>query len=137
MAKFEGRIVVITGSDSGIGQSMAEEFAREGADIAISFHTDQTSAKKTQALVAGAGRGAIVRQVDVRLEASVAELFEAVDRELGRPDILVNNAGVGAGGAMVAETSTQEFDNVLKTDMYGPFFCCPEFIRRRQDVGRG
>jgi glucose 1-dehydrogenase len=137
MSKLKGRIVVITGSDSGIGQSVAEEFAREGADIAITFHTDQTGAQKTQALVAAAGRAALVRRVDVRLEASVAELFEAVDRELGRPDILVNNAGVGAGGALVAETSTQEFDNVLKTDLYGPFFCCREFIRRRQDVGRG
>ncbi len=135
MSKLEGRIAIITGSDSGMGQSMAEEFAREGADIAISFHTDEAGAKRCQALVAAAGRRSIVQQLDVRVEASVATLFEAVDRELGTPDILVNNAGIGASGSKVAETTTEEFDNVLKTDLYGPFFCCREFIRRRQKMG--
>ena len=55
-AKLEGKIAIITGSDSGIGQAMAEEFARAGAEIAISFHTDSEGAEKSRKLVAAAQR---------------------------------------------------------------------------------
>ena len=131
---LEGKIALITGADSGIGQAIAEEFAREGADIAEMFHSDR------------AGRGDWPTRrgpkppngrasVDVRDETSVAALFEAVARDLGTPDILVNDAGVGGGGTSVAETKTEEFDRVIKTDLYGPFFCSREFIRRRQAAG--
>ena len=64
-------------------------------------------------------------------------MFDAACRELGAPDILVNDAGVGSGGASVAEMATEEFDRVIKTDLYGPFFCCRAFIRRRQAAGGG
>ncbi|HKF96544.1 MAG TPA: glucose 1-dehydrogenase [Gammaproteobacteria bacterium] len=137
MSKLEGKIAIITGSDSGMGQAMAEAFAREGADVAISFHTDEAGAEQSRALVMAAGRRAIVRQLDVTSEVSVAALFEAVDRELGLPAILVNNAGIGAGGSTVAETTTAQFDTVVKTNLYGPFFCCREFIPCRQSAGSG
>lgn len=135
MLKLDNKIVLITGSDSGMGQAMAEEFARAGADIGITYHTDHAGAEESRRRVDAAGKRAIVRQVDVRDEASVAALFDAVTRELGVPDILVNDAGVGSGGASVAEMTTEEFDRVIKTDLYGPFFCSREFIRRRQAAG--
>ncbi len=92
-------------------------------------------AEETGRRVEAQNRRTIVRQVDVRDETSVAALFEAVARDLGTPDILVNDAGVGGGGTSVAETKTEEFDRVIKTDLYGPFFCSREFIRRRQAAG--
>src|SRR5437764_8895400 len=98
MLKLEGKIALITGADSGIGQAIAEEFAREGADIAVTFHTDRAGAEETRRRVEAQNRRAIVRQVDVRDEPSVTALFEAVAGELGIPDILVNDAGVGGGG---------------------------------------
>src|SRR5438094_5765092 len=131
MAKLDNKIAVITGSDSGMGQAIAEEFAKAGADVAVTFHTAEESRCRVQA----AGRRAIVRQTDVRDEKSVARLFEAVSSELGTPDILVNDAGVGSSGANVAEMTTDEFNLVIKTDLYGPFFCCREFIRRRKAHG--
>lgn len=134
---LDGRVAVITGSDSGMGQAMAEAFAAEGADIAVTFHSDEDGAQATARQVKVAGRRALVQQVDVRDEGSVARLFENVDRELGVPHILVNNAGIGAGGTPVEETSTEAFDSVVKTDLYGPFFCCREFIRRRRHAGGG
>ena len=79
----------------------------------------------------------MVRQLDVRDEESVAPCSRRPIRELGAPDILVNDAGVGSGGASVAEMATEEFDLVIKTDLYGPFFCCRGFIRRRQAAGGG
>lgn len=137
MPKLQDKIAVITGSDSGMGQAMAEEFAKEGAHVAVIFHTDEAGAQETRRRVEATGQRSFVRQVDVRDEASVAALFEAVERELGTPDILVNNAGVGSSGSTVAETKTEEFDKVIRTDLYGPFFCCREFIRRRKAVGPG
>ena len=137
MPNLDNKIALITGSDSGMGQAMAEEFAKAGAHVAVTFHTDEAGAEESRRRVQAAGRRAIVRQTDVRDEKSVARLFEAVSGELGIPDILVNDAGVGGSGASVAEMTTEEFDLVIKTDLYGPFFCCREFIRRRQPAGGG
>lgn len=137
MAKLDNKIALITGSDSGMGQAMAEAFAQAGANIIITFHTDEAGAEESRRRVQAAGRKAMVRQTDVRDEKSVARLFEAVGSELGVPDILVNDAGVGNGGARVGEMTMEEFDLVIKTDLYGPFFCCREFIRRRQSATGG
>jgi len=112
------KIAIITGTDSGMGPAMMEELAKQGADIAVSFHTDEVGAEESQARVAAVGRCAIVQQLDVRDGVSVTFLFEAVNRAVGAPDILVNNTGIGAGGSAVAETTTEEFDNVIKTDLY-------------------
>ena len=76
-----------------------------------------------------------MRQVDVKDEASVGEMFEAAERELGTPHILVNKASMGASGTAVADTGTQRFDSVVRTDVYRPFFCCREFMRRRRAAG--
>jgi glucose 1-dehydrogenase len=135
MKKLENRIALITGSDSGMGQAMAEIFAGEGADVVVTFHTDQAGAEETRRKVEAAGRRAMVRRLDVRDEADVAALFEAVETEFGTPDILVNNAGMGSSGSDLADTPAEDFDRVIKTDLYGPFFCCREFIRRRRVAG--
>jgi glucose 1-dehydrogenase len=133
--KLEHCIAVITGSDSGMGRAIAEAFAREGSDVAVTFHTDEEGARQTAAHVEAAGRHSLVRKLDVQNERSVAELFDCVGQELGAPHILVNSAGRGSTGKPVAETSAQEFDSVVRTDLYGPFFCCREFIRHRQAMG--
>jgi glucose 1-dehydrogenase len=133
--KLDGRVAVVTGSDSGIGQAVAEAFSLEGADVAITFHGDRAGAEATARQVEAAGRRSIVQRVDVRDENSVAELFKAIDRELGTPHILVNNAGKGSGGTPVVDTRTKDFDDVIRTNLFGPFFCCREFIRRRQSAG--
>lgn len=134
MSKLAGKIAVITGADSGMGKAMAAVFARQGAHVAITYHSDQQGAQDTLEQVRNAGGRGLVRQVDVRDEHSVSALFKAVDEELGTPDILVNNAGTGKSKP-ITELTTEEFDLVIKTDLYGPFFCAREFIRRRQQAG--
>jgi glucose 1-dehydrogenase len=64
-----------------------------------------------------------------------SRVFEAVCCQLGTPDILVNDAGASGSGASVAERTTDELDRIIKTGLYGPSFCCREFIRRRQAAG--
>jgi glucose 1-dehydrogenase len=133
--KLDGRVAIVTGSDSGMGQAIAEAFALEGASVAVTFHTDEAGAKSTVAQVKAAGRRGMIQRLDVANEASVAGVFEAVSHELGEADILVNSAGRGSGGKPLSQTSTEEFDTVLRTDLYGPFFCCREFVRRREAAG--
>lgn len=137
MGKLDKKLALITGSDSGMGQAMAEEFAKAGAAVVITYHSDQDGAEETCRRVEAAGARAMMRQVDVQDEKSVTGLFEAVAKEFGPPDILVNNAGVGAGGVNVADLTAADFDRVIKTDLYGPFYCCRDFIRRRQKAGGG
>jgi glucose 1-dehydrogenase len=133
--RLKDRVAIVTGSDSGIGQAIAEAFALEGADIAVTYHTDEAGAAATAAQVKAAGRRAVTHRLDVTSEHSVADLFALVDRTFGGADILVNSAGLGSKGASIVDTNAEEFDAVVRTDLYGPFYCCREFARRRKAAG--
>jgi glucose 1-dehydrogenase len=137
MGRLEDKLVLITGSDSGMGQVMAEEFAKEGADVVVTYHTDEAGAHETRRRVKAFGQHAMVQRLDVQDEENVASVFKSTERHFGIPDILVNNAGTGGTGTNVADTDAEAFDRILKTDLYGPFFCCREFIRLRQAAGGG
>ncbi|SKA27786.1 SDR family NAD(P)-dependent oxidoreductase [Consotaella salsifontis] len=135
--RLAGHIALVTGSDSGIGRAIAEELASEGADVAVTYHSDQDGAEETLRGVKGHGRHGIVVKIDVTDEKSVAEAFNKITSELGVPDILINNAGRQTPGTPVIDLETKDFDAVLKTDLYGPFFCCREFIRLRKSADGG
>jgi glucose 1-dehydrogenase len=136
MSGLDGRIALVTGSDSGIGQAIAEELARDGADIVVTYHTDQAGAEETRRRVEACGRRAIVQALDVTDEGSVRAVFDTAANALGEPDILINNAGLDGAKKPIEETSTEDFDQMIKTDLYGPFFCTREFVRRRERNGK-
>jgi glucose 1-dehydrogenase len=133
--RLKDKVAVITGSDSGIGRATAEAFAREGADVAITYFHDRAGAEETKKKVEAAGRKAIVVQVDQRDPRQVEQLFCATEEQLGTPFVLVNNAGVDSTGKQVADMPLADWDNEMKTNVYGPFYCCQQFIRRRRAVG--
>lgn len=135
--KLAGSVAVVTGSDSGIGQAIAAELAIAGADVCVTYHTDEDGAKETRGMVEAAGRRAIVMQVDVREEREVEKMFDRTIRDLGVPGILVNNAAVNADGTHVVDMDTEDWDTVLRTNLYGPFFACRRFIRERREAGGG
>lgn len=137
MGRLEGKAALITGSDSGIGQATAIEFAREGADIIVTYHSDQEGAEETLQKVKNAGREGIIIQTDTRSEKEVEEMFDQAIAEFETLDILVNNAGINAAGIHVADMSTEQWDNTLKTDLYGYFFCARRFIRLCKKEGSG
>lgn len=91
--KLKDRVAIITGADSGIGQATAIAFAKAGADVVITYRTDEEGAKKTAKSVTDAGRKALVVQTDVGDESQVQNLFDKTLSEFKRLDILVNNAG--------------------------------------------
>ena len=135
--KLAGNTAIVTGADSGIGQAIAAELALAGADVCVTYHTDEDGANETRGMVESAGRRAIVLQVDVREEREVERMFDRTIEEIGVPDILVNNAAVNADGTHVVDMDTDAWDTVLRTNLYGPFFACRRFIRERRANGGG
>jgi glucose 1-dehydrogenase len=132
--KLSGKIAVVTGADSGIGQATAIAFAAQGADVVVPCHVDEAGAHKTQAAVEAQGQRAIVVPLDVTNEDSVEAMFDAAIEAFGTVDILVNDAGVDASGIRVADLDTATWDKAIKTNLYGYFFCCRRFIRIRQNA---
>ncbi|HLV13103.1 MAG TPA: glucose 1-dehydrogenase [Trueperaceae bacterium] len=135
--RLDKQVAVVTGSDSGIGQAIAIEFAREGADVAVTYHTDEDGARETERLVLDAGGRAIVLRVDVTSEEQVEGLFAETLRRLGTPSILVNNAGMGGPGDEVADLPTQAWRRVIETNLFGPFYGCRRFVALRREAGGG
>lgn len=128
--RLAGAVALISGSDSSIGRATAIAMARAGADIAVTWFMDQGGGEETCQAVRQLGRRALLLQLDVRDLQSVARVFEEVQAQLGVCALLVNNAGVNAGSHMVQEMTAEEWDDTLKTDLYGPFYCCQQFLRR-------
>jgi glucose 1-dehydrogenase len=127
--RLQGEIAVVTGSDSGIGQAIAFAFAKEGADVAITYLHDKEGAERTRHEIEATGRRAFLSHLDVRDPGLVAGYFKEVQEQLGTPTILVNDAGVDAGGKPVKDMSLEHWDNIIRTNLYGPFFTCQQFIQ--------
>ncbi|WP_328466279.1 SDR family oxidoreductase [Actinoplanes sp. NBC_00393] len=124
--KLTGRKAVITGGDSGIGRAVAIAFAREGADVLISYLPEEESdAQDTAQWIEKAGRKAVTVPGDIRDEAHCRAIVDRARQELGGVDILVNNAAyqmAQPGG--ITEITDEQFDRVMKTNLYAMFWLC-------------
>ncbi|KUN35538.1 NAD(P)-dependent oxidoreductase [Streptomyces longwoodensis] len=122
--RLEGRKTVITGGDSGIGRAVALAFAREGADVLFT-HLDEEAedAEETTRLVREAGRKAVAVSCDIREEANCRALIDRAVEEFGHIDVLVNNAAYQMSQPDGIEAiTTEQFDRVLRTNLYGMFW---------------
>jgi len=133
--RLHGKVALITGSDSGIGQASAVEFAKEGAGVVVHYLNDADGAAHTRAEVEAAGQRAVVVQADISDEKQVESMFDEAVEGFGTLDILMNNAGVDASGKPVAELPTETWDRAIRTNVYGPFFCCRRFVQLRSAAG--
>jgi glucose 1-dehydrogenase len=129
MKILEGKVALVTGSDSGIGKAIAIEFARQGAKVIVTYHSDDTGAEEVRREAAATGSEAILVKLDVSDEKSVAGAFDEIFSKFGSMDILVNNAGVNGSNIPVAEMPTEVFDKTIKTNLYGTFFCSRRFVQ--------
>ncbi|MBD1913988.1 MULTISPECIES: SDR family oxidoreductase [unclassified Leptolyngbya] len=127
--KLANEVAIVTGSDSGIGQATAVAFAREGADVAVTYLEDQKGAEHTVQLIEEAGQKAALVHLDQAQPKSVEQLFQTVKDKLGIPTVLVNNAAVSSVSTPVKDMSFEDWDHAIKTNLYGPFLCCQQFIR--------
>jgi glucose 1-dehydrogenase len=106
--------------------------------IAINYYKDKKAASKTLQLVKENGSNGIIYQADVCDYKEVQNLYKEVTKDLGIPYILVNSAGINATGTHIIDMAVETFDRTLKTDLYGTFYHCKEFIAiRKAEGGKG
>lgn len=122
--KLEGKRAVITGADSGIGRAVAIAFAREGADVLISYlPEEEEDAQATVGHVERAGRRAVAVPGDIRSEEHCQEVVDRAVAELGGIDVLVNNAAYQmAQENGIFDITTDQLDRVMKTNIYAMFW---------------
>lgn len=121
--RLAGKRALITGGDSGIGRAVALAFAREGADIAISYlPEEQADADETAELVRDAGRAAVLLPGDIRDEQHSIDIVEQTVKQLGGLDVLVLNAAYQENRDGLESLPTEEFDRVFKTNLYAPLW---------------
>ena len=132
MNQLAGKIALITGASSGIGEGVAKGFAREGASLVLVARRLDELEKLAASLP-----NAIAIQVDVTQEEQVQKAFATTMEKLGRLDILVNNAGVFDGGPL-HELSLEAWEKVMSVNLRGPFLCTKEAMKimREQKGGR-
>ncbi|QEV16703.1 SDR family oxidoreductase [Streptomyces alboniger] len=123
---LKDRKVLLTGGDSGIGRAVALAFAREGADIVFThLPSEAGDARETARLVEDAGRQVFAVPCDIREEEQCRRLVERAVTEFGRIDILVNNAAYQMSQPEgIGDISTEQFDQVVRTNLYGMFWLC-------------
>ena len=122
--KLNGMKALITGGDSGIGRAVAIAFAREGADVLVSYLNEHEDAKETARWVEKAGRKAVVVPGDIQDEEHCKKLVEQAVRELGGLDILVNNAAHQKTYESLQDLTTEDLDETFRTNIYAMFFLC-------------
>src|SRR5258707_2234982 len=120
--RLQGRKAVITGGDNGIGRAVALAYAREGADVLISYLDEEEDAKETQRLVVEAGRKAVLIGGDIQHPAHCRKIIDRAVSELGGVDILVNNAAHQASFKDIADISDDEWELTFKVNIHSMFY---------------
>ena len=119
-----GLATIITGADSGIGKAAAIAFAREGADVLISYLDESDDARSTVEVIEGEGRRAIAVPGDLQDEAHCRRLIEQARDEFGRIDVLVNNAAFQERRDRIEDIPTEEWERTLRTNLTATFWLC-------------
>jgi len=131
LGRLKDKVAIITGGDSGIGRAVAIAFAREGADVAISYlPEEENDARDTCKWVEEAGRKSMSLPGDLRNEQHCDEIIDSVFKQFGRLDILVNNAAFQSTHEDIAEITTEVFDRTFKSNVYAMFWLCRAALPR-------
>ncbi len=133
--QLRGKTAVVTGSSRGFGAEIARTFAREGANVVISYHRDQEGEDELAAEVAREVGAEVVVPFDVRERDSVRALMTRAAERHGSIDVLVNNAGVNVVGDF-DQITEEQWDTVIDTNLKGVFLCCQEALPHLPDGGR-
>jgi len=120
--RLKGKVALITGADSGIGRAVAALFAREGADIAISYLCEHDDAAKTREIVENEGRKAIVLPGDLGDKDVCNKVVAETVAKLGRLDILVNNAGEQHPDKDITDITEEQLKRTFQTNVYSMFY---------------
>jgi glucose 1-dehydrogenase len=133
--RLQGKVALVTGGDQGIGRGIALRLAKEGADVAIGFRSNQEGADETTHEIRKLGHKFVAVQGDVGEVEDGRRLVSETIKELGRIDILINNAGLERH-ADFWETTEQDFDLVLNVNLKGLFFITQAVVRHLMETKR-
>lgn len=129
--RLKDKVCVITGSSSGIGESIARGYAKEGAKVVITYSTQKANAEQI-----GKEIGAeLILHLDVRDRETIKKAFKEINDKYGHINVLVNNAGVNKTADFDKQTD-EEWDEVIDVDLTGPFRCSQEVLPYITDYGR-
>jgi glucose 1-dehydrogenase len=144
---LQGKVAVVTGGSSGIGQAIAIRLGEEGVDVAINYVGRPQGAEETKEAIehgveicmkqmSAAGTRPILVEADVSDEDAVTQMFHQVHGEYGRIDFLINNAGIQIA-ADTDELSARDFDKVVAVNLRGAFLCAQQAVRHFLGNGGG
>ncbi len=135
MGALDGKIAIITGAGSGIGRASAKRFAAEGAKLVIGDKTE--AVHETAKMVADAGGTVTALQIDAGVEADVKKLVETALSTYGGLDVAFANAGIGGGMAGIFDLTPEEWTEILRVNLIGPWLMAKHAGKAMADAGKG
>ncbi len=132
---LKGKTALVTGSSSGIGEAIAMLFGKEGANVIVTYNSGKDRGEAVAQKINALGVNAKAYQLNAADEENVKQVFAEINKEFGDLTILVNNAGINGDGTYIEDMSTDKWDKVIKTNLYGPFFCTREFLQMKKKYG--
>lgn len=136
MDRVKGKVAIVTGGASGIGEATAILLAKEGAEVAVVDITDDAGKAVVDKINKSGGKAAYWH-MDVSDEQEVKKVFAEVNEKYGKVNILVNNAGIAGSQTPTHELPTEEWQRVIDIDLNGVFFCTKHVINYMKKAGGG
>ena len=136
MASITGKVAIVTGASHGIGETVAQFVAREGAKVVVNYAGSAELAQEVVTKIESQGGQALAIQADVSKASDVEQLFEQTLSKFGQLDILINNAAWKPEDASLVETSETDFERTFAINVRGIFLCCKEAVKYLRQGGR-
>ena len=133
MQRLQGKVAIVTGAGSGIGQNIAKRLGCEGAKVLIDYVGNQSGADETRRAIEACGGEGEVVAADVTKIDDIRNLVETAWSRFGSADILVNNAGMEKKSDFW-DTPEEDYDKVMAVNLRGPFFLTQAFVRRLREA---
>ncbi|MEO8384270.1 MAG: glucose 1-dehydrogenase [Betaproteobacteria bacterium] len=127
---LNGKRVLVTGGNSGLGAAIAHAFAKEGANVAINYVTNPQAAQDLMTAMMASGSRALAVQTDITDAQAVNAMFGKLDEEWGGIDVLINNAGIDGHAALSWDCDPADWAKVIDINLKGAFLCAQQALKR-------
>jgi NAD(P)-dependent dehydrogenase (short-subunit alcohol dehydrogenase family) len=136
MDRLKGKVAIVTGGGSGIGESTSKIFAREGAKVAV-VDIDDANGKRVVKEITAAKGTAEYWHMDISNEKEVEKVMADIVKKFGKLNVLINNAGIAGMGGLLENTTAEQFDHVMNVNLRGTFFCAKYAVPYLLQAGGG